>query len=80
MSDELRRLIQDAGGLVTQAEMAKRWNISRQRIQELVAMPGFPKPVNPGDRYKLYAWFEVEAWRKLERPTGRPRKASTTPR
>lgn len=70
MSDELRDLIARAGGLVHKAELAKRWGVSRQRINELVAMPDFPQPVNPESRYKLYGWYECDAWRQVKRLPG----------
>jgi hypothetical protein len=74
MSDELRQLIADAGGLQSIADLAKRWDVSRQRVKELTEYPTFPKPVLTVGRSALYAGRECDAWRKLERPTGRPRK------
>lgn len=72
MSDEIRSLIDAAGGLMTKADLAHRWGVSRQRVDELTAMPDFPPPIVTQGRAAWYAWHEVNAWRELERKPGRP--------
>lgn len=70
MSDDLRRLIDKAGGLHTEADLARRWGVSRQRIRELTEMDDFPQPVLVIGRSKLYAGYECDTWRELPRKPG----------
>jgi hypothetical protein len=74
MSDELRKLIAEAGGLCTGSDLAKRWKVSRQRVEEMMRSEDFPKPVLTIGRSNLYAGHECDVWRELDRKPGRPKK------
>lgn len=54
-----------AAQLVTQADLARRWGISRARIAQLASKDGFPKVkqrVGARDQ-ALYSLSECDAWR-----------------
>ncbi len=55
--------------LVSQAEMARRLGLSRERVRQLAAHPDFPVPVQPSVRTGLYRWGDIMRWneRRLER-------------
>jgi len=42
---ELRSILAAHGGLVSTADLAARWRISRQRALQLSRRPDFPQPV-----------------------------------
>lgn len=65
--------IRARGGLVGRVELAQRWNVSRQRVAQLVATEGFPEPVGTGNGGPLWFAADVDAWRANRRP-GRPPK------
>ncbi len=51
-----------AEDLVSQAEIAERLSITRQRFQQLAARPDFPAPVAaPGGR-RIWLWADVHEW------------------
>jgi predicted DNA-binding transcriptional regulator AlpA len=51
-----------AEDLVSQAEIAERLSITRQRFQQLAARPDFPAPVaSPGGR-RIWLWAHVHEW------------------
>jgi predicted DNA-binding transcriptional regulator AlpA len=59
----LRAAIEASGGLVAQADIARRWGIGRARANELCSLPDFPEPVAVIGRSAVYAGHEVDAWR-----------------
>jgi prophage regulatory protein len=40
----VREILQGVGGLASQADLARRWGVSRQRVHLLTRDPGFPGP------------------------------------
>jgi predicted DNA-binding transcriptional regulator AlpA len=54
--------------LVIAVDIAKRLNISAQRVYVLVSGPGFPKPMGTLGRSTVWRWSSVERW---ARETGR---------
>ena len=54
--------------LVIAVEIAKRLEISPQRVNVLASGPGFPKPLGKLGRSSVWRWNSVERW---ARPTGR---------
>lgn len=63
--------------LVSQAEIARRLGISRQRVKQLVEeRKDFPAPAQTlaGPRGTLWRWGGIDAWNNaVERRTGRPK-------
>jgi predicted DNA-binding transcriptional regulator AlpA len=54
--------------LVIAVEIAKRLQISPQRVNVLVSGPGFPKPLGKLGRSAVWRWSSIERW---ARETGR---------
>jgi hypothetical protein len=56
----VREALQGFGGLASQADLGRRWGISRQRVHQLTREVDFPKPVatisgrGPGSRMPRY--------------------------
>lgn len=69
---DLRRAIEEAGGLHTVADIARRWGVSKARVNELAQRPDFPAPLFRMGRSAVYVGNEVDAWRAIERRPGRP--------
>lgn len=67
-AENARYWIEEAGGLASKQDLARRWNVSRQRVRDLEAKPDFPKPLGWVNGRPAYALLEVEAWRR-ERQT-----------
>lgn len=76
MTDTRRKAIEDAinaaDGLHTVADLARRWEISKARADELSKRADFPTPIFRVGRSALYVGAEVDEWRALERRPGRP--------
>lgn len=50
------------GGLANLAELAVRWNVTRQRVSVIAKKSGFPEPViDRGERWRLFLVAEAEA-------------------
>jgi predicted DNA-binding transcriptional regulator AlpA len=60
--------------LVIAVEIAKRLQISPQRVNVLAGGPGFPKPLGKLGRSAVWRWSSVERW---ARQTGRLPAAGT---
>jgi hypothetical protein len=58
----------DIDELVTAAEIGRRLELSRQRVQQLAGQGGFPAPLGRVGNYIVYRWRDIEAW---ARKTGR---------
>jgi hypothetical protein len=57
--------LEEAGGLVSRAGLARRWGVSRQRIAQLAdnrERNGFPEPLEVDGGPPVYLANEVEAW------------------
>lgn len=63
-SDEVRAAVSDCGGLVSAADLGRRWKVSRSRIQELTHMDDFPQPVDWPSGRPVWLWGEVNNWRQ----------------
>lgn len=59
----LRRAIDQAGGLASQADLARLWGITRSTANQLCGLPDFPEPVATIGRSPVYAVDEAKAWR-----------------
>jgi predicted DNA-binding transcriptional regulator AlpA len=56
--------------LMGAAEIGARLNVSRQRVQQIVARPDFPKPAKELAMGKVWLTSEVEAWISRNRDGG----------
>jgi hypothetical protein len=66
--------------LLTQADIAHRCGVTRQRAAEVVAKPGFPKPFAfyGSARHPLWKLNQFERWLEAwERKSGRPKKGAS---
>ncbi|WP_229074330.1 AlpA family transcriptional regulator [Actinoplanes sp. DH11] len=54
--------------LMSSGEIRTRLRVSRQRIYQIVAHPGFPPPYQVLKLGKLWDSAEVEAWIRRHRP------------
>lgn len=58
----------DLDELVTGAELGRRIGVSTQRVHQLRAEAGFPKPLGRVGKAIVWRWADVEAWaRKVGR-------------
>lgn len=48
--------------LVIAVDIAKRLNVSPQRVYVLASGPGFPKPIGMLGRSAVWRWSSVERW------------------
>lgn len=62
--DNLRQAIADSGGLVAQADLARRYGTSRSAVHQWVhRTTSFPKAVNVvGSRTEVWFAHEVDDW------------------
>lgn len=64
--------------LVFGGEVARRLNLSRERIRQLVEGKSFPRPLATTNRDRIYRWGDVAEWAALnERKTKAPRRRKT---
>jgi len=59
--------------LVIAVDIARRLQVSTQRVSVLVHGPGFPKPLGKLGRSSVWRWSSIERW---ARETGRLPAAS----
>lgn len=43
-AEDARRTVARMGGLASQADLARRWGLTRQRVHQMIREPGFPAP------------------------------------
>jgi hypothetical protein len=70
--EQVVRVIEEAGGLHSVADLAKRWGVSRARAHELTLSADFPDPLVYVGKSALYLGNEADAYRATVRPAGRP--------
>jgi predicted DNA-binding transcriptional regulator AlpA len=68
-----RAAIDAAGGLVTAAELAAEWGITRQAIADRIARGSFPEPVKIVNGARLYLRADVERLRRYREGERVPR-------
>lgn len=59
------------GGLeriVTDAQVARRLGVPRERVRELARRRDFPRSVGRIDDVPLWRWSEVQRWARTSRP------------
>lgn len=62
--ESIRRRIDAAGGLVNAADLARIWDLSRERLRQIVAEADFPEPIgHPGVR-PVWLREQCEDWRR----------------
>lgn len=65
--DPVRRAveaIQEAGGLVTPADIAREWGVTHQAVEKRIRAGAFPAPVKLAGRVRLYLRAQVEHLRR----------------
>lgn len=67
-----------SGGLVTVADIARRWGVEHETARGYTGHPKFPKPVARAGRSDLWLAAEADQWRATSRKRGRPPKQTTT--
>ena len=63
------------GGLVNQGELARRWNLSAQRVNGLVCASDFPAPVGEVGGRPVWLFDEADEWREARMERFGKRKA-----
>jgi predicted DNA-binding transcriptional regulator AlpA len=58
----VREVVQGVGGLTSQADLGRRWGISRQRVHQLTREVDFPKPVATISGHGAWIAQEADAW------------------
>ena len=48
--------------LVIASDIARRLGLSRQRVHQLAALPGFPRPIGRLGRSDVWRLRDTEAW------------------
>lgn len=64
---DLRDMIEGAGGLANQSDLARRWGIGRQWVSEVVQRDDFPAPVTSVGGRPVWSVAEADAWRRASR-------------
>jgi len=68
---DLRKAIDAAGGLFTQAGLAHRWRVSKAYISDVVRREDFPAPVAVlDDERNVWTGKEADTWRETPRRPG----------
>src|SRR3954452_8992321 len=61
-SAAVRQVLEGVGGLASQADLARRWATSRQRVHQLTQEPDFPEPVAAVSQRRIWIAAEADAW------------------
>ncbi len=64
--EHARAAVATCAGLVSQADLARRWGISRQRVGVLVRQPGFPEPATIVNGQPAWLADEANVWREYQ--------------
>jgi predicted DNA-binding transcriptional regulator AlpA len=52
----------DLDDIVTAVDIARRLEVSKQRVHKLAERPDFPPPLRRIGNYDVWSWKAVEAW------------------
>jgi predicted DNA-binding transcriptional regulator AlpA len=58
----LRAAIEQAGGIASAADLARRWGITRGAVSELARREDFPVPLPHTGAHRMWAVSEADAW------------------
>lgn len=58
----VRDALAGCDGLASQADLAKRWRVSRQRVHQLISEPSFPEPVTTVNDHPVWLAAEADTW------------------
>ncbi len=64
--EHVRTMIGTCGGLVSAADLARRWGLSRQRVGVLVRQTGFPAPATTVNGHPVWLADEANIWREYQ--------------
>lgn len=67
---DLRERVRARGGLVNQADIARRIGRSSTRVGTLVKEAGFPSPVGRVAGRPVWSWAQVEEYRREQATVG----------
>jgi hypothetical protein len=68
-ADRLRNEVAAAGGLASQADLARRWGVARQRVHEMVRDGLLPTPIARVGGRPVWLMREAsDAWWSIGRP------------
>ena len=67
-------MVASTGGLLTIAEIARRWDVEEPTARKATRREDFPAPAVTIGRSDLWLAPEVDQWRATPRKVGRPRK------
>jgi len=59
-----RACLEACGGLASQADLGRRWGLTRQRVWQFVREPAFPEPVMLVNGQPVWLVDEAEDWRR----------------
>lgn len=65
-AEEVRAILEEHGGLVSQSTLADRWNVTPAWIARLRTRDGFPSPVCKVGRIWLWLVSEVDEWKEAQ--------------
>lgn len=63
--------------LVTGAEIGRRMGVTRARVAQLAAEPGFPPALGRVGASKVWRWADIQGWLAT---SGRPQRVEETKR
>lgn len=66
---DVRAELAALGGLATQAELAAHWNVSDERVRQIVREKNAPQPLLTIGGRRLWVVKEVDAYRYRDRPS-----------
>jgi predicted DNA-binding transcriptional regulator AlpA len=62
---DARQALSEIGELASQADLARRWGLTRQRVHQLVREPAFPSPVARVSGQSVWLAHEADYWLRL---------------
>jgi hypothetical protein len=65
--DNARATLSALGGIASQADLAKRWGVSPQRVHQLVHEAGFPRTAGRVNGERVWFAAEADGWRAERR-------------
>jgi hypothetical protein len=78
--DDARLMLGAMQGIASQADLAKRWGVSPQRVHQLVQEAGFPPSAGRVNGERVWFAAEADEWRArrpslVRRPGRRPNRS-----
>ncbi len=64
LNDRAREALAATGGLASQADLARRWGMTRQRVFQMTREPAFPPPATQINGHAIWLVDEAEHWKR----------------